>query len=347
MSGLKLWWGHNDMNRLQQVGFGSALLSLMLLTGCQNTSQNSKIIAAAFNMTTTVQQKLLDRHAPDNVLVHNNIIYQPERKLGLDLYQPQNIAELGVRSTVVWIHGGGWISGSREHARGYFKLLAAQGYNVVSVQYQLAPQSQYPSQLQQINAALAFLQNHAAKYLIDANKLYLAGDSAGANLASHYAALLTNPDFAQTSEFIPSIQPAQLKGLILHCGIYDLNAFVDMAPDEIKLVEWGIYNMVQAYTGERRNDAAFLKQISPIQHITPNYPPVLISGGNKDFLTDSQSLPFVQILKANQVPVKEIFYPESKTWLIHEYQFYMGKKESQQTFQQTLEFLQMHSNTAD
>ena len=36
------------------------------------------------------------------------------------------------------IHGGGWISGSKEHARGYFKLLAAQGYNVVSVQYQFA-----------------------------------------------------------------------------------------------------------------------------------------------------------------------------------------------------------------
>lgn len=86
--------------------------------------------------------------------------------------------------------------------------------------------------------------------------------------------------------------------------------------------------MVQAYTGDRRHDADFLKKISPIQHITPNYPPVLISGGNKDFLTETQSYPFVQVLKANQVPVKEIFYPESKTWLIHEYQFYMGKKKA-------------------
>jgi chromosomal replication initiation ATPase DnaA len=44
-------------------------------------------------------------------------------------------------------------------------------------------------------------------------------------------------------------------------------------------------------------------------------------------------------LKEQQVPVTEIFYPESKAWLIHEYQFFMGKKESQQTFVKTLDFL--------
>jgi len=86
--------------------------------------------------------------------------------------------------------------------------------------------------------------------------------------------------------------------------------------------------MVQAYTGDRRHDREFLKQISPIQHITARYPPVLISGGNKDFLTESQSYPFAAVLKQHGVPVKEIFYPESKSWLIHEYQFYMGKKEA-------------------
>ncbi len=57
---------------------------------------------------------------------------------------------------------------------------------------------------------------------------------------------------------------------------------------------------------ERKHDAEFLKQISPIQYITPSYPPVLISGGNKDFLTDTQSLPFVKALKEQQVPVTEI-----------------------------------------
>lgn len=314
------------------------LISSVILSGCQ-TVQNSKVIASAFNLTTGLQQKVMDRYAPGAVIVQQNIVYAPQQNLSLDLYQPQNIASIGPRPTIVWIHGGGWISGSKEHARGYFKLLAAQGYNVVSVQYQFAPKATYPSQLHQINQALKFLDTYADTYHIDAQNLYLAGDSAGANLASHYAALLTNPAFAEQSGIQPYLQPGQLKGLILHCGIYDLEAFASTAPEEMKIVEWGVYNLIQAYTGERKNDATFLKHISPIQYITPSYPPVFISGGNKDFLTDTQSLPFVKALKEQQIPVTAVFYPESKAWLIHEYQFFMGKKESQETFIKTLDFL--------
>ena len=314
------------------------LISSVILSGCQ-TVQNSKVIASAFNLTTGLQQKVMDRYAPDTVIVQQNIVYAPQQNLSLDLYQPQNIASIGPRPTIVWIHGGGWISGSKEHARGYFKLLAAQGYNVVSVQYQFAPKATYPSQLHQINQALKFLDTYAETYHIDAQNLYLAGDSAGANLASHYAALLTNPAFAEESGIQPYLQPGQLKGLILHCGIYDLEAFASTAPEEMKIVEWGVYNLIQAYTGERKNDATFLKHISPIQYITPSYPPVFISGGNKDFLTDTQSLPFVKALQEQKIPVTAVFYPESKAWLIHEYQFFMGKKESQETFIKTLDFL--------
>ncbi len=66
-----------------------------------------------------------------------------------------------------------------------------------------------------------------------------------------------------------------------------MEAFASTAPEEMKIMEWGVFNLIQAYTGERKHDAEFLKQISPIQYITPSYPPVLISGGNKDFLTDT------------------------------------------------------------
>ena len=314
--------------------------SLMLnLTACQNTQSGTKFIAGVFNASTNIQKKFIDKHAPKDVLVYNNIQYMANPNLYMDVYQPEYIAEIGARPTVVWIHGGGWISGSKEHARGYFKLLASKGYNVVAVEYQFAPDAVYPTQLHQINQALSYLQMNAAQYHIDASKLYLAGDSAGANMASHYAAFVSNPDYAQSQNFQPAINRKQLQGLILHCGIYDLNHFVETAPDEIRLLEWGINNLVQAYTGERKNDAEFLSSISPRQHANQNYPPVFISGGNKDFLTASQSLPFVATLKANQVPVTEAFYPDSKELLVHEYQFMMSKKASQQTFDRTVEFL--------
>ncbi|MDO4579656.1 MAG: alpha/beta hydrolase [Acinetobacter sp.] len=317
---------------------------LLVLSGCQRTAGNSRIIAGAFNLTTQLQQKLMDRDAPQQVRVLENIQYQQDPDLSLDVYLPaQTPDDTGLRPAVVWIHGGGWISGSKAHARGYFKRLADAGYPVFSLQYQLAPAATYPTQLHQINQALAYIQEHGALFGVDAEQLFLAGDSAGANLASHYAALLSNPEFAAHSEFVPVLALTQLKGVILHCGIYDLPYFIKTAPDEIKIVEWGIYNMVQAYTGDRKQDAEFLQQISPIQHITPAFPPVFLSGGNKDFLTDTQSLPLLEVLKQQQVPVKAVFYPDSKRWLIHEYQFLMHLPESQQTFEQTLSFLADYS----
>ena len=321
-----------------------SICTVMNLSGCQNTQGSTKLIAGAFNLSTQVQKQFIDRHAPENVIVQSNIQYLHNPDLSLDLYQPEHIAALGVRPTVVWIHGGGWVSGSKDHARGYYKRLAAEGYNVVSIEYQFAPEAIYPTQLHQIDAALKFLNAHATQYGIDQNQLYLAGDSAGANMASHYAALVTNPQFAQASNIQPVLAASQLKGLILHCGIYDLNSFVNTAPEEIGLIEWGVYNLVQAYTGDKKDDSEFLTRISTTSNINENYPPVFISGGNKDFLTQSQSVPFVQQLKAQQIPVTEVFYPDSKEFLVHEYQFMMSKKASQQTFERTLDFIAQQSN---
>nr|WP_291369679.1 MULTISPECIES: alpha/beta hydrolase [unclassified Acinetobacter] len=319
------------------------LVAALSSSGCQNIQSSSKLIAGVFNASTTIQKKFIDQHAPATLAL-KNIVYMQNPALHLDIYQPRDIAELGVRPTVVWVHGGGWISGSKEHARGYFKRLADQGYNVISVEYQFAPQTIYPQQLLQINQALKYISDHADTYQINAQQLYLAGDSAGANLVSHYAALLSNPDFAQQSAIRPLIQREQIKGLILHCGIYDLNAFIHTAPDELKLIEWGIFNLVQAYTGNKKDDTEFLKGISPIQYLTENYPPVFISGGNKDFLTKTQSVPFADALMRKNIPVTGVFYPNSKEFLVHEYQFMMGKKASQQTFQQTIQFIQKYSD---
>ena len=315
------------------------LLSIVLLTGCQTTQQNSRMIASAFNFSTSLQQKFLDRYAPQDIQVQRDIVYAPQTNLSFDLYQSSQIHDVATRPTIVRIHGGGWIAGSKAHARGYFKLLAAQGFNVIAVQYQFAPHATYPTQLQQIDQALNYITQHAKKYQLNPQQLYLAGDSAGANLASHYAALLSNPAFAQQSNVQPTIQRKQLKGLILHCGIYDLKAFVETAPDEMNIVEWGVYNLVQAYTGDRKQDSEFLKNISPIQHLTANYPAVFISGGNKDFLTETQSMPMLHALQQQQIPVTTAFYPDTKAWLIHEYQFFMHQKESQQTFAKTVEFI--------
>ena len=86
----------------------SLCLSLLLvLNGCQSTAGNSRIIAGAFNLTTQLQQKLMDRDAPQQVRVLENIQYQQDPDLSLDVYLPaQTPDDTGLRPAVVWIHGG-------------------------------------------------------------------------------------------------------------------------------------------------------------------------------------------------------------------------------------------------
>ncbi len=68
-------------------------LSLFTLSACQNVQKNNKIIAKAFDTSTHFQRYLMDKHAPENVIVTHNITYQEQPKLSLDLYQPIDIQQ--------------------------------------------------------------------------------------------------------------------------------------------------------------------------------------------------------------------------------------------------------------
>src|SRR5690606_25571039 len=116
-----------------------------------------------------------------------------------------------------------------------------------SLNYTVGPEAVYPTAVRQLNEALAFLQVHADEYRIDPDRIVLAGDSAGGNLASQLAALVTNPDYADLMGIRPALRPAQLVGVILNCGVYDLQAMADLTG----ISAWGFKVALWAYTGTR------------------------------------------------------------------------------------------------
>ena len=67
---------------------------IVLLSACQSVEKNTKLIAGTFNTATNIQMKMLDRFAPPDVIVHNNIPYQASPELNVDIYQPKNIDRL-------------------------------------------------------------------------------------------------------------------------------------------------------------------------------------------------------------------------------------------------------------
>jgi acetyl esterase len=96
-----------------------------------------------------------------------------------------------VQPALVYLHGGGWVFFSIEtHDRLMRELAARSGRIVIGVEYARAPEARYPVALEQSIAAWRWVRSGAQTLGIDPERIALAGDSAGANLALATALVL-------------------------------------------------------------------------------------------------------------------------------------------------------------
>lgn len=99
-----------------------------------------------------------------------------------------------VTGATVYLHGGGWVLGDLEsHDAVCRELAVASGHAVISVDYRLAPEHPYPTALGDTIAALRWVHANAAQLGVDADRLAVAGDSAGGNLAAVVATMEVVP----------------------------------------------------------------------------------------------------------------------------------------------------------
>ncbi|UII29299.1 alpha/beta fold hydrolase [Fulvivirga maritima] len=100
----------------------------------------------------------------------------------LDIYVPDGL-EVPNRA-VLFIHGGGWSSGSKELTMGYCQELLEAGITVVGVNYRHSQDTLFPAQLHDVKTAVRFLKTHADDYKIDTCNIGVMGVSAGGHLAA-------------------------------------------------------------------------------------------------------------------------------------------------------------------
>nr|WP_243848671.1 alpha/beta hydrolase [Lysinibacter cavernae] len=238
---------------------------------------------------------------------------------------------------VVWIHGGAWISGTADDVSPYLKMIAAEGYAAVGLNYTLSPETTYPTAIGQLTTSLGLIVERADELGIDANRIVLAGDSAGAQLASQLAAIITNPDYARLMSLEAPISPKQLVGTVLNCGVYDLQSMSQLNG----IFAWGFKSALWAYTGTKNwSDTSAGATMSTIDFVTTDFPPTFISGGNGDNLTWLQSIPMSQRLNELEVDTTSLFWPaDHQPALPHEYQFHLDLDEAHTAFDETIRFL--------
>ena len=107
----------------------------------------------------------------------------PAGPLRLRIYTPRGVTDTG--PGLVYLHGGGWVYGGLESHDAVCRFLAEHaGVRVVAVDYRLAPESPFPAAVDDALAAYDWVVANAEGLGIEASKVAVGGDSAGANLAT-------------------------------------------------------------------------------------------------------------------------------------------------------------------
>jgi acetyl esterase/lipase len=258
----------------------------------------------------------------------------------LDAFSPDSAR--GPLPTVVWIHGGAWISGDKSNVTPYLRILASRGYTTIGVNYSIAPEAVYPTAITQLNDALAYIVEHAAELGVDPQQIVLAGDSAGSQLASELAGITTNPAYATLLGINPALDADQLVGTILNCGVFDMQRMSELNG----IGAWGFKIALWAYTGTKNwSDTYAGSTMSSMDFVTADFPATFITGGNGDALTWVESVPMSNTLKSAGVEVDELFWAADHVpALPHEYQFHLKFDEAHTALERTVDFLEAHTH---
>jgi acetyl esterase/lipase len=100
--------------------------------------------------------------------------------LALNIYRP---TQVGTYPAIVSIYGGAWQRGSPDSDDNFNRYIAAQGYVVWAISYRHAPAYHFPTQIDDVRSALAYIKQHAIEYETNLDRVALIGRSAGAQLA--------------------------------------------------------------------------------------------------------------------------------------------------------------------
>jgi acetyl esterase len=137
---------------------------------------------------------------PDAVIETRDLTWDgPAGPRSARLYVPEGLSDPS--PGILFLHGGGWVTGDIDSHDTTCRHLAAHGaLRVLSVDYRLAPEHPFPAAAEDAVAAFAYARDHATELGLDPARIGVAGDSAGGNLSAvvalHHASSSDGPALA-------------------------------------------------------------------------------------------------------------------------------------------------------
>jgi len=229
----------------------------------------SAVFASAQNTSENLL-KIADRYWMQPDVVYNTANNTP---LKLDVWYPRD--NPNPTPTLVYIHGGGWIFGSKEGAVYQFLPYLEKGWRVVNVEYRMASNSLAPAAVEDTRCALRWIYRNAKQFNFDTSKIVLTGHSAGGHLSLITGMLpdkspLDNRCYADEKYGDVKMKVA---AIINWYGITDVNDLIQGA---------NLKNYAVMWMGSQPNASEIAKSVSPLTYIRADLPPIMTIHGDKD-----------------------------------------------------------------
>jgi len=224
----------------------------------------SAVFASAQNTSENLL-KIADRYWMQPDVVYGSANNTP---LKLDVWYPRD--NPNPTPTLVYIHGGGWIFGSKEGAVYQFLPYLEKGWRVVNVEYRMASNSLAPAAVEDTRCALRWIYRNAKQYNFDTSKIVLTGHSAGGHLS-----LITGmlPKGTDLDNRCYGDEDLKVAAIINWYGITDVNDLIQGA---------NLKNYAVMWMGSLENKTEIAKKVSPLTYIRADLPPIFTVHGDKD-----------------------------------------------------------------
>lgn len=223
-----------------------------------------------------------------------NVSYGSDTAQRMDVYLPANRNTTDTK-VLVMIHGGAWTTGDKTDFNEYLPVFKQRlpGYALFNINYRLASLPSvniFPTQEEDVKAAIASILSKETEYSFNKNKLVLLGASAGAHLALLQSYKNSSP---KINAVVDMFGPTDMVSLY--------NSFTD--PLE-RAISQALLN------GTPTTNPTGYQASSPINFVTAQSPPTLILHGGQDPLVPlAQSTALKAKLETAGVPVQMVVYP--------------------------------------